>query len=90
MSEFENEGGADFDDLEAAGRDAAVKPSREHRERDREPVSFGTMATRNLQRARKLLAEGDSPASADYFIRSATVMAILELADSVRTSAKST
>jgi hypothetical protein len=51
-------------------------------------ISFGTMANRNLQRARKTIiskGEGDDDAAqAQFLVQAATVYAILDLADAVR------
>ena len=56
-------------------------------------MSFGTMANRNLQRARKsVMTKGgdadDDAAQAQFMIQAATVYAILDLADAVRNQGK--
>jgi hypothetical protein len=51
----------------------------------RKELSFGTMAGRNVARARKLFgSERDPEEMAQFMVQSATVYAILELADAVR------
>jgi hypothetical protein len=56
-------------------------------------LSFGTMANRNLQRARKSVmskgeGEAEDESKAQFLVQSATVYAILDLADAVRKQAK--
>ena len=80
MSETEQQG--EVEQAEAAsGRAKKDKPDSST---PAEAPSFKSMATRQLQRGRKALGEPDGGPLADYLIRSATVMAILELADAVR------
>jgi hypothetical protein len=57
-------------------------------------ANYATMANRNLQRARKSVmtkggdSDGDEAAQAHFLTQSATVYAILELADAVRNQGK--
>jgi len=80
MSENEQEDGVEQDEA-ASGKAKKDKPESST---PREVPSFKAMATRQLQRGRKALGEPEGGPLADYLIRSATVMAILELADAVR------
>jgi hypothetical protein len=82
MAEFEDEGlGFDSDDDDSVGdapaRDRSVTGG----------LSSQTQAIRNLQRARKALTNVDgAPEMTEYLMRSATVWAILELADAIRST----
>lgn len=79
----------DEEGLEASGEGDSEEAAGPRRARD---TSYGAMANRNLQRARKsVMAKGDSDdesGQAQFLVQSATVYAILDLADAVRNQGK--
>jgi hypothetical protein len=80
--DFEGEDEAEFE-----GDDEETESA--PRQRSDKAMTFRAQATKNIGRARKSLGgEGADPAMAAYLMQSATVWAILDLAEAVRESNK--
>ena len=84
MSEFEDEPLELDGDVEFGTEPEGDDPARRRGEK---AMTFRSQATRNLQRARKSMgADGEATPLTGFLVQTATVWALLDLADAVRES----